>query len=92
MFHLTCVQISFSSVWVAEWPPFGKKMLNRLTICILCILTICNFSYFPFSFLGLDLGSDCFSSRSLHTFYFLYITFILQSTEWAFSEVRTNVE
>ena len=24
MFHLTCVNIIFSSVWVAEWPPFGK--------------------------------------------------------------------
>ena len=24
MFHLTCVHIIFSSVSVAEWPPFGK--------------------------------------------------------------------
>ena len=24
-FHLTCVRIVFSSVWVAEWPPFGEK-------------------------------------------------------------------
>ena len=23
-FHLTCVHIIFSSVWVAEWPSFGK--------------------------------------------------------------------
>ena len=23
-FYLTCVHIIFSSVWVAEWPPFGK--------------------------------------------------------------------
>ena len=23
-FHLTCVHIILSSVWVAEWPPFGK--------------------------------------------------------------------
>ena len=23
-FHLTCVHIIFSSVSVAEWPPFGK--------------------------------------------------------------------
>ena len=28
--------------------------------CVLCIVTICNLSYFPFWFLGLDLGSDCF--------------------------------
>ena len=25
-------------------------------------LTFCNFSYFPFWFSGLDLGSDCFSA------------------------------
>ena len=31
-FHLTCVSISFSSVWVAEWPPFGKELLTRFTI------------------------------------------------------------
>ena len=33
-FHLTCVSISFSSVWVAEWPPFGKELLTRFTICL----------------------------------------------------------
>ena len=49
-FHLKCVHIIFSSVWVAEWPPFGKKLLTRLTICSLCIFTICNLSYFPFWF------------------------------------------
>ena len=43
-----CVHIIFSSVSVAEWPPFGKKLLTRLTICSLCILTICNVGYFPF--------------------------------------------
>ena len=30
-FHLMFVNI-FSSVWVVEWPPFGKKLLIRLTI------------------------------------------------------------
>ena len=49
-FHLMCVHIIFSLVWVAELPPFGKELLTRLTICSLRILTICNFSYFPFSF------------------------------------------
>ena len=24
MFHFLCVHYTFSSVWVAEWPPFGK--------------------------------------------------------------------
>ena len=66
-FHLMCGHIIFSSVWVAEWPHFGKELLTRLTICCLCILTICNF---PFLSGGLDLDSDCFSSGSLHTFYF----------------------
>ena len=47
-FHLLCVHFSFSSVWVAEWPSFGKVLLTRLTMRSLCILTICNFSYFPF--------------------------------------------
>ena len=47
-FHCTGAHIIFSSVWVAEWPPSGKQLLTRLTICSLCILTICNVSYFPF--------------------------------------------
>ena len=38
-----CVHIIVSSNWAAEWPPFGKELLTRLTICSLCILTICNF-------------------------------------------------
>ena len=42
MFHLMCVNIIFSSVKVAEWPPFETELLTRLTICSLCILTICN--------------------------------------------------
>ena len=36
-FHLMCVHINFSSGWVSEWPPFGKELLTRLTICSLCI-------------------------------------------------------
>ena len=51
-FHIMFVHIIFSSVKVAEWPPFGKELLNRLTICSLCILTICILSYFPFWFWG----------------------------------------
>ena len=38
-FHLMYVHINYSSVWVAEWPPFLKELLSRLTICSLCILT-----------------------------------------------------
>ena len=43
-FYLMFFHIFFSSVWVAEWPPFGKELHTRLTICFHCILTICNFS------------------------------------------------
>ena len=35
------VHIIFSSAFVAEWPPFEKELLTRLTICSLCTLTIC---------------------------------------------------
>ena len=34
-----CVHITFSSVSVVDWPPFGNELLIRLTICSLCILT-----------------------------------------------------
>ena len=37
-------------VLVAEWLYFGKELFPRLTICSLCILTLCNFSYFLFWF------------------------------------------
>ena len=49
-FQLMNVHIIFSSVLVAEWPHFRKYLLPRLTICSLCILTVSNFSYFPFWF------------------------------------------
>ena len=39
-----------SVVLVAEWPPFGKELPIRLTVCSHCILSICNFSYSPFGF------------------------------------------
>ena len=54
--HLMCVHIIFSSVSVAEWPPSGKKLLARLIICSLCILTICNIIYLPFWFLRAGFG------------------------------------
>ena len=49
MFHLTCVYIIFSSVRL-----LSGQLITRLTMCSLCILTICNISYFPF--LGLRAG------------------------------------
>ena len=49
-FHLMFVNIIFSSVNVAEWPPFGNELLTRLAIYSLCTSTICNFRYFPLCF------------------------------------------
>ena len=40
MFFVSEFSYYFSSVSVAEWPPFGKQLFNRLTICSLCILTV----------------------------------------------------
>ena len=40
MFHFMFVHYTFSSVWVAGWPPFGKKLPTRLAICSHCILSI----------------------------------------------------
>ena len=47
MFHTMIVHYTFSSVRVAEWPPFGKKLPDRLAICSHCILSICNIYLFP---------------------------------------------
>ena len=38
------VKIVLSLVKVAEWPPFGKKLLTRLTVCSLCNMSICDIS------------------------------------------------
>ena len=48
MFHFM-VHYTFSSVKVAEWPPFGKWLPARLrlAICSHCILSICNAYLFP---------------------------------------------
>ena len=40
------------------------------SICILCIMPICNMGRFPFLFRERDCGSDCTSSWSLLTFTF----------------------
>ena len=47
MFHFMFVHYTFSSVWVAEWPPFGKLLPARLAICFYCILSICHIFLFP---------------------------------------------
>ena len=54
-----------SSVWVAEWPSFRKKLPTWLAMCSHCILSICNFSYFPFWLWEQGLVIDCPRSFSL---------------------------
>ena len=56
------VQITLGLVKVAEWPPFGEKLLPRLAKCSLYIMSICCLSYFPFGFRIQDFGSGCASS------------------------------
>ena len=54
MFHFMFVHYTFSSVWVAEWPAFGKYVSARLAVLIeFCLFVI--FIYFPFWFLERDL-------------------------------------
>ena len=33
--------------WERAGPPCGRELLLRFTVCSLCILTYCNFSYLP---------------------------------------------
>ena len=40
------VHYTFSSVWVAEWLPFGKKLPDWLAMCSHCLLSICIFYLF----------------------------------------------
>ena len=46
MFHFVFVHYTFSSVLVAEWPPFGKHLPARLAMCSYCLLSICNIYLF----------------------------------------------
>ena len=47
MFHFMFVHYTFSSVWVAEWPPSVKYLPARLAFCFHCILSICNIYLLP---------------------------------------------
>ena len=49
-FHLTCVHIIFSSVSVAEWPPFGKIAAHSVdqmfsVVLLFVILVISRFGF-----------------------------------------------
>ena len=51
MFYLIFVYYAFSSVWVADWPPFGKMLPAWLAICSHRLLSICIFLFiFHFGF------------------------------------------
>ena len=64
--HAACFGINFCTVytfyclddikqvWVAEWPPFGKELLTRFTVCSLCIMYIFDFEV---SHSGFDFGA-----------------------------------
>ena len=45
---LVYVEIILGSGTVAEWPPFGKKMLPQFTICCLCLFDVVFISHFWF--------------------------------------------
>ena len=46
MFRLMLVHYTFSSVWVAVWPLFGKWLPAWLVICSHSLLSICIFYLF----------------------------------------------
>ena len=54
--HYVC-SYYFSSVSIAEWPPFWEIAANSFNHMFSFVFgLICNISYFPFWNLGLDFG------------------------------------
>ena len=64
MFNLMCVHIIFSSVRLLSdhLLVIAAHSVDHMFSLYFDYICICNISYFPFWFSGLDLGSDCFSS------------------------------
>ena len=57
MFHLICVWMKFSYVYVAWYHPFRKELLIRLTVGSLCNMSYSYFLLFPhFGFEGRTVG------------------------------------
>ena len=52
MFHFMFDHYTFSSVWVAGWPPFGGWLPPRLAVCSCCVLSVCGVCLFPSLVLG----------------------------------------
>ena len=76
VFHFIVVHYTFSSVWVAEWPPFGGGgawLPVRLAICSHCSLSICNIYLFPA--LALKTGlAFCNAPVPVHCFSITFLT------------------
>ena len=70
MFRFVCVHYTFSSVWVAWWPPYGRWLPARLAICSHCILSICNIYLFPVLVLRAGFAFRLSSSCSVLFYYF----------------------
>ena len=62
---------------MVEWPPFGKELFTRLTVCSLCTKSFCNSSHFPVWFRGQDLNSDRTNSWLLLSFFFWYVDHVI---------------
>ena len=50
MFYLMFVHYTLSLVWIAKWPPIGKKLPTRwpFVLIVFCLYVIHVFIYFPF--------------------------------------------
>ena len=68
-FSVACFDVTFGEVSPLGYSISSVRWLTRLTVCSLCIMSICNFNYFPCWVLGLDLASDSTSSLLLLTFF-----------------------
>ena len=67
------IKYYFSSVCVAEWEPFGRDAHSVGHIFSLYFDYLL-FKLFPVW--GLNLGSICSSSWSVHTYYFCFVLFV----------------
>ena len=88
--HFIYVLIILSSIKVAEWPPFRKELLIRLTVCPLCIMSDCNFIYFPFWFRGQKFGNNCTSCRVLLTMNFHFRGYLIECNHTSVRTVKAN--
>ena len=74
MFHFMFVHYTFSSVWVAEWPPFGNScpLGQQFVLLVFCLFVIFIFSRFGFKsgicLLIAPVPVHCFSITFLRSF------------------------